>query len=100
MTEYEQLVQRGRERHGERFEESDLAPEFRPYFRTGQRVRVRYSYGEEVTGTIGASTGWRPCFLLMRTARSVGSSYVLGTRDHVVAVQKAGRYIPVEEVRS
>jgi len=88
---YADLVLRGRSHYGDRFSESDLAPRFRRYYESGERVRVRFSYGE-ATGTIGATTGWRPAFLLMRTARSIGSSYVLSERDTVVAVKHGRTY--------
>lgn len=89
---YADLVRRGRQRHGDRFSESDLAPGFRRYYDSGERVRVRFDYGEELTGTIAATTGWRPAFLLMRTARSIGSIYTLSERDTVVAVRHGRTY--------
>ena len=89
-TRYADYIQRKRREFGDRFSTSDLAPEFVEHFNTGARVRVRFSYGEERTGTIGVTTGWRPCFLLMSRKTDHGSSDTLSTRDRVVGVQLAG----------
>jgi len=88
MRSYQDYVQNKRREHGAKFDASELASQFVPYFESGQRVRVRFAYGEEMTGTIGATTGWKPCFLLMRTSRSIGSPWTLGKDDQVVEVTK------------
>ncbi len=100
MTEFDQYLQRGRAQHGDRFNPAGLVPQFRPYFRTGTRIKVRtvYASGYEYirTGTVGVTTGWMPAFLLMHRRTSVGSSDVLGAKDQIVAVQHArGHYVPV-----
>ncbi len=78
------------------FDPSTLAGQFVPYFHGRHndrvRVRVRFSHGEELTGTIGITTGWRPCFLLMRRSNAYGSSYTLGTQDRIVAVKHGRTY--------
>ena len=80
---------------------SDLAPAFRRYYESGERIRVAFvtldgsEVYEELTGTVGKTTGWRPAYLLMRTARSIGSPYLLSARDRVVAVKRSGRYVHV-----
>jgi hypothetical protein len=38
----------------------------------GERVRITYPDGEVVRCYIGMSTGWRPCFLEIKTIRSLG----------------------------
>lgn len=88
MRSFNDLIDRKQREHGAKFDRSNLAPAFVRYFESGQRVRVHFSHGEELTGTIGVTTGWRPCFLLMRTARSIGSPYTLSNKDHVVEVTK------------
>jgi hypothetical protein len=97
---YADLVYRGRARYGEAFSETGLDPRFVRWYESEERVRVRYiaadgSYTQATTGTIGATTGWRPAFLLMHSARSRGSSYVIGPRDTVVAVKRGRTYEPV-----
>lgn len=89
---FEHFKTRKAREHGTRFDPSALAPQFVRYFETGERVRVRFSYGEELTGTIGVTTGWRPAFLLMRTSRSIGSPWILGSGDAVVAVKRGREY--------
>lgn len=87
--------------HLRMIDRSDLAPAFARYYESGERIRVAFvtldgsSVYEELTGTIGKTTGWRPAYLLMRTARSHGSPYVLSARDRVVAVKRGSRYVNI-----
>lgn len=80
---------------------SALAPAFTRYYESGDRVRVAFvtldgsEVYETLTGTIGKTTGWRPAYLLMRTARSHGSPYVLSARDRIVAVKRGREYVSV-----
>lgn len=74
---------------------SQLAPAFAGYHRTGQRIRVRFDNGEEKTGTVGKTTGWRPVYLLMARSDSIGSSDLLSAKDTVVAVKRGGKYVRV-----
>lgn len=94
---FEGYLKRKEREHGDRFDARSLAPQFIPFYGTGRRVKVRFSYGEEVTGTIGATTGWRPSFLLVRRSSDRGSSWTLGPDDQIIAVQRrhGGEYIPI-----
>ena len=56
---------------------SGIPEKFKNYLGTGERVRVKFSWGEVKTGTIGLTTGWKPALLLILTRRSHGSSYIL-----------------------
>jgi hypothetical protein len=56
---------------------SSIPEKFKRYLTTGERIRVKFSWGEVRTGTVGMTTGWRPALLLMLTRRSLGSSYIL-----------------------
>ena len=85
---FEQYLNRKRREYGEKFDASDLAQQFVRYYESGQRIRVKFNYGEELTGTIGITSGWRPAFLLMRTSRSIGSPWLLGKDDQIVEVTK------------
>lgn len=76
---------------------SDLAPQFAGYYESGERIRVRFSYGEERTGTVGKTTGWRPAYLLIPRSDSTGSSDVLGAEDTVIAVKRGGKYVPTRQ---
>ncbi len=91
MARIDETVRQGTRKYGERFDSTALAPQFVPHFNSGQRVRVRFSYGEEMTGRVSITTGWRPSFMLMRRSSDHGSSWLLGDNDRVVAVQH-GRY--------
>lgn len=99
-TEYEQFIARASVRaamQGHAFDDSELWPQFVPFFR-GPRVRVRTTYdgGEtfERTGRIGATTGWRPAFLLIHRSNDHGSGDVLGEHDEIIAVHDGKRYVP------
>jgi hypothetical protein len=91
MENYQEYLKRGKSQHGSRFDTSDLDPRFVPFFRTGQRIKVE-TCGTFLTGTVGVTTGWKPCFLLMRTKRSMGSPWTLGPADRLVAVQIGREY--------
>jgi hypothetical protein len=83
---------------GEKFDPSDLAPQFVEYFESGERIKVETDHGEWRnirTGTISVTTGWRPAFLLIHRRNSDGSSDVLGARDRVTHVQYGKAYRPV-----
>jgi hypothetical protein len=99
MRNYKDVIVARKARYGD-FDPSDIKKDFIRYYETGERVRVRWSYPsgsfEDLTGTIGITTGWRPVFILMRTSRSIGSPYTLTGDCKVVAVQKNGKYISLE----
>lgn len=86
-----------RQRHGERFSAAGLDNQFAPYFgERGIRLKVEV-WGSVVTGTVAASCGWQPVFLLMRTSRSVGSMWQLGADARIVGIKRRGErnYTPV-----
>jgi hypothetical protein len=63
----------------------ELNPALTPYFQNRQRVEVDFGY-EKKRGTIGKTTGFVPCYLLMLTTRSMGSSYTIGMNDKITRV--------------
>ena len=81
---YDAYLARGRQTHGARFDPSDLRQEFIPYYNSQERIEVRFRSGEVRRGTVGATTGWRPCFLLLLRANSTGSSWLLMDGDKVL----------------
>ena len=94
---YEAYIASKRYEYGTQFDASDLDTRFARYYHTGTRIKVE-TCGMVLTGTVGATTGWRPCFLLMRTKRSMGSPWTLGSRDRIIAVQNSrGQYIEVKQ---
>lgn len=96
METFDNYLTRQRAEYGDRFDPSSLAPQFIPYLNSGQRIKVRSTYGgDEVyerTGTVGVTGGWRPAFLLMHRSSDIGSSDVLGRKDEIVAVQRGRKY--------
>jgi len=85
MRNFKDYTTRALAKHGDKFDSSDLASQFIPYFESQARIEVDFGY-EKKRGRIGVTTGWKPCFLLMLTTRSIGSSYTLSVSDKVVKV--------------
>lgn len=92
---YHDFIERKQREYGERFSDAGLSEQFVSYFQSGQRIKVRMSHGEELTGTVGVTTGWVPSFLLMRRSNSHGSIWTLSDRDEIVAVKRGREYVPV-----
>lgn len=95
---YDDYLTLARRQYGARFSSHQLDARFVPYFNSGERIKVECTYGDDTetaTGTIGVTSGWVPVFLLMRSSRAHGSSYVLGP-EHRIIGRKVGRtYHPV-----
>lgn len=89
--DYATSVERLRREWGEKFKTSGLAPQFIPYYNSGQRIEVDLGY-EVKRGYVGMTTGWEPCFLLLLRRDSMGSSYCLGPKDKVLRVRLSDRY--------
>ena len=85
---YREYIAKKQHEYGDKFDPSGLAVKFQHHFESGMRIRIRFSHGEEMTGTVGVTTGWKPSFLLMRTSRSLGSPWLLGRDDEVIGVTK------------
>lgn len=87
---YADFVARKRAEYGDKFDDSDLAPQFIQYYESGARIEVEFVSSttgkpyETKRGRVGVTTGWKPVFLLMLTTRSMGSPYTLGKNDRVV----------------
>lgn len=96
MRSFHEYLKHRARAFGSRFDFSDLAPQFVPFWESGQRIKVRVDSGEELTGTVEVTTGWKPCFLLMRTTRSIGSPHTLSYTDTIIAVKSGRTYIPVQ----
>lgn len=78
---------------GDHFDPSGLDSRFIPFFESGERIKVE-TVGLTLTGTVSVTTGHRPSFLLMRTRRSIGSPWLLGSRDRILAVKRGRSYAP------
>ena len=84
MPNLADLTARKKIEHGKKFSATNLAKQFIPYYENGERITVRFGYGETKRGTIGITTGWQPVFLLMLTKRNTGSSHTLSKKDKIV----------------
>ena len=96
MNNFTDLVNRRTAQYGDKFDVSDLDKRFIAFYQNGQRIKVE-TCGMVMTGTVGVTTGWKPAFLLMRTSRSMGSSWILSTESKLLSVQASykGKYIAV-----
>lgn len=79
----------------QQFDQSGLSKQFVKYYENEQKVMVNTT-GMILSGTIGITTGWKPCFLLMRTARSTGSTWTLSDKDEILAVKHGKEYISIK----
>jgi hypothetical protein len=82
MRNFKDFIARKMDQYGKQFNPEDLNPSFVKYFESGERITVDFGY-EKKRGTIGVTTGWKPCFLLMARIDSRGSSYTIGKNDKV-----------------
>jgi len=82
------ILDEKRQKYGNKASVKELAKQFVPYFESGERIKVKFSYGEEKTGTVGITTGWKPIFILMLTKRSTGSSWTLSKKDKIIGVAR------------
>jgi hypothetical protein len=82
---FAQFLESKRREYGARFDASDLASAFVPYYESGARIEVQDG-PDKVRGRVGVTTGWRPCFLLMRRRSDRGSSYTISERNKVLRV--------------
>ena len=85
MASYDEYVRRGKSRWGRKFNQSGIAKKFIPAYNHGQRIRVKFSTGEVLSGRVGATTGWKPSLMLVLTSRSMGSSWLLSSKDRIVS---------------
>lgn len=84
MSKYDEYIARKKREFGSKFDESDLSKKFIAPFNSGDRIKVKFPYGEVKSGTVGVTTGWKPVFLLILTKRSHGSSYTLNDECQIV----------------
>lgn len=89
-TRFGQYLLRRRQQEGERFNMSGLAEKWIEHFNNGSRIEVRFSCGTVKRGTVAATGGWIPSFMLMLTYRSSGSSWLLDEHDELVKVVRFG----------
>jgi hypothetical protein len=84
MPNFSEYLGRMRREHGAKFSASALDRRFVPYFESGERISVKF-YGTEVKrGTVGATGGWQPVFLLMLRSSDIGSSWTIGRDAQIV----------------
>ena len=86
MKNYREYLKRKTREFGDKFDPSDLNPDFIKYYENGKRIEVKFSYGQVKRGRIGVTTGWKPIFILLLTTRSFGSAWTIHAEDKCVKV--------------
>ncbi len=93
MRDYESYIQRGKAQYGEKFSDSALVPQFISAYNSQHRITVKFrssNTGKVIDvrrGTVGITTGWIPCFLLMGRVSDHGSSYTLNAQDEIGTIE-------------
>lgn len=85
MSEYIAYLKRQSKKYGDKFDPSNLAPQFAPYLHSWNRVTVDM-WDKVRKGYVGVTTGWRPVFLLMHRLTSIGSSNLLNSEHKLLEV--------------
>ena len=93
MNNYTEYLRIKSKEYGVKFDNTSLNKNFIFYYENQQRIELSFKTKEgkeyEIKrGKIGITTGWKPCFLLMLTTRSRGSSYTIGLKDTVIKIIK------------
>ena len=69
---------------------SALDPRLTPYYKSGERVEITFTYGEKTRCYIGKSTGWRPIYLeILRSGSSGGGSI---SPDSIASVRGLNKF--------
>lgn len=86
MTRYENYVNRKKVEYGEKFSDENINKAFITAFNNGDtfRVKVDFGYDKPIWGYIGATTGWKPCFLLLRKRGQHGSSETISQDAKII----------------
>jgi hypothetical protein len=82
---FNSYIERKKAEYGDKFDASGLNPDFIQYFENGARIEVENEF-QKRRGTVGVTTGWRPCFLLMAQVNCMGSSDTIGSTDRVTRI--------------
>ncbi len=88
MSKYSDYCSKKAAEHGEKFSADELNSAFIEAFNNGSqyRVLVDFGYGEKPTwGYVGVTTGWKPCFLLMRRRGQYGSTETINSAAKIVS---------------
>lgn len=85
MSRYQNFLKIAKQAHGEKFDDSQLCGTYVLPFENGNRIEVMFD-GIKKRGWVGITSGWRPVFILLLTRRSIGSSWILDERTHLLKV--------------
>jgi len=84
MPSFREYLDRKRREFGSKFDPINLSRRFVPYFESGERISVKFSWGEVKRGTVSVTSGWKPHFMLMLRRSDLGSSWLLDLREQIV----------------
>ena len=85
---YNAVISRRKMEYPGSFDACNLNQSFVHAFESQDRVTVEFRTAdgtvyETKRGRIGVTTGWKPCFILMLTTRSIGSMWCIGPNDRI-----------------
>ena len=82
---YQDYLKKKQNQYGDKFDSSDLADKFIPYFNSQKRFKVKMHIGNKIkSGYLGVTTGWKPVFMLMENKLSIDSSDLLSDKDEII----------------
>lgn len=88
MSKYSDYCTRKAAEYGDKFSTDELNGAFIDAFNNGNRYRVLVDFGygvKPVWGYVGVTTGWKPCFLLMRRRGQHCSSETIKSEARVIS---------------
>ncbi len=95
MRSYLQTINNRKAEFGDKFSDVALSKQFIKYYENGKRIKVLFPDGSYEYGSVGMTTGWIPCFLLIHKSTDLGSSTVLSDKDKIIAVKVGKGYLSV-----
>jgi hypothetical protein len=82
MRNYEETIARRKVKYAVNFSDESIDKELIQFFNSGERIEVaeiqpKGTPVKLLRGTVGITTGWKPCFLLMKRIDSMSSDILL-----------------------
>lgn len=88
MDRFNDLCTARKKQYGDKFSTKDLSAQFVHAFNMGNTYRIQVDFGYAKTwGYVGITTGWVPCFMLMRRRGQHDSSQLLKATDKIISTR-------------
>lgn len=93
MTRYDDFIRRKRAEYGDKFDPSELAPQFIESFNNGQCIRVAFAALGIMSGVVRVTIGSRPTFIMNGRGKDSDYSFRLRRFDKIIAVKRGRKYV-------